>query len=284
MRQMPALKNIADDLVNSSNTNIAKLMVDWCESLHGVHSIDEGLRRLLVDIGAEAGMIVRINHSNNSTNKFIEVDTRDTDPYTPSLKRSYAMCVLGEYLTQLQESRLWLSSQVEDRQGLFKDPSLAEWQESRSFSELVVFVLSTEKGKSEFLEMHFREPVSAAYIQLLECLLPTLCKSWENRTGGLFSIALHEKCHPFVYKQDKEPILGYTNPSQLSRAEFRVCMLLSGGLSIEAIKSELSISVATVRSHLRNIYSKTDTSSHAELVYKLLSNPIQHPAASALSA
>jgi len=281
---MPALKNIAEDLVNSSNNNVAKLMVDWCESLHGVYSIDEGLRRLLMDIGAEAGMIVRVNHCNNSTNKFIEVDTRDIDPYTPSLKRSYAMCVLGEYLTKLQESRLWLSSQVEDNQGHFKDPSLSEWQESRSFSELVVFVLSTEKDKSEFLEMHFREPVSAVHIQLMECLLPILCRSWENRTGGLFSNALHEKCHPFLNKGDNEPILGYTNPSQLSRAEFRVCMLLSGGLSIEAIISELSISMATVRSHLRNIYSKTDTSSHAELVYRLLSNPIQNTASSALSA
>jgi DNA-binding CsgD family transcriptional regulator len=237
-----------------------------------------------VDIGAEAGMIVRVSHSNNSTNKFIEVDTRDIDPYTPSLKRSYAMCVLGEYMAKSQESRLWLSSQVEDDEGLFKDPSLSEWQESRSFSELVVFVLSTEKDKSEFLEMHFREPVSAVHIQLMECLLPILCRSWENRTGGLFSTALHEKCHPFVYKEDKEPILGYTNPSHLSRAEFRVCMLLSGGLSIEAIISELSISMSTVRSHLRNIYSKTDTSSHAELVYRLLSNPVQDQATLALSA
>jgi DNA-binding CsgD family transcriptional regulator len=284
MRQRSALKDIAEEFVDSSNRNIAKLMIDWCESLHGVYSIDEGLRRLFIDIGAEAGMLVRINHSNNSTNKFIEVDTRDTDPCIPSLKRSYVKCVLGEYLTKLQESRLWLSSQVEDREGIYNDPSLAEWQESRSFSELVIFVLSTENDKSEFLEMHFREPVSAAHVQLMECLLPTLCRSWENRTGGLFSTALHEKCHPFVYKEDNEPILGYTNPSQLSRAEFRVCMLLSGGLSIEAIISELSISMATVRSHLRNIYSKTDTSSHAELVYRLLSNPIQDPATSALSA
>ena len=280
----PTLKNIAENLENSSNNNITRLMIDWCESLHGVCSIDEGLKRLIIDIGAEAGMIVRVYHNNNSTNKFIEVDTRDTDPYIPSLKRSYAKCVLGEYLTKLQESRLWLSTQVEDRQDVFKDPSLTEWQEKRSFSELVVFVLSNGKGKSEFLELHFREPVPEVYIQLLECLLPTLCRSWENRTGGLFSTALHEKYHPFARKEDNKPILGHTNPSQLSRAEFRVCMLLSGGLSIEAIVNELSITVATVRSHLRNIYSKTDTSSHAELVYRLLSNPVQDQATLALSA
>jgi len=278
------LKSITKNVANSSNRNIANLMAVWCESLHGVYSFDEGLRRLLVDIGAEAGMVVRVNHSNNSTNKFIEVDTRDSDPYIPSLKRSYVKCVLGEYLTKLQESRLWLSSQVEDREGVYNDPSLAEWQTSRSFNELVVIVLSTDKHKSEFLEMHFREPVSAVHIQLMECLLPTMCRSWVNRTEGLFTVALHEKCHPFAYKDIIQPILGCANPAQLSRAEFRVCMLLSSGLSIEAIISELSVSVATVRSHLRNIYSKTDTSSHAELVYRLLSNPVQHPAASALSA
>jgi len=284
MQQGSALKAVAEELVNSSNRNIANLMVDWCESLHGVYSFKEGLRRLLVDIGAEAGMVVRVNHGNANASKYIEVDTRDTEPYIPKLKRSYVKCVLGEYLTKLQASRLWLSSHVEDRQGSFTDPSLVEWQASRSFSELVVIVLSTGKHKSEFLELHFREPVSLTHLQLMESLLPTMCRSWKNRTGGLFTAALHKKCHTFAHKEINHPILGCANPARLSRSEFRICMLLSSGLSIEAIINELAVSVTTVRSHLRNIYSKTGTSSHAELVYKILSNPAHDPATTALSA
>lgn len=284
MRKISVLKTIAEELVNSSNRNIANLMADWCESLHGVHSFNEGLKYLLIDVGAEAGMVVRINHSNNSTNKFIEVDTREAEPYIPKLKRSYVKCVLGEYLTKLQDSRLWLSSQMEDRRESYNDPSLAEWQLSRSFNEFAVIVLSTNKHKSEFLEMHFREPISGRHLQLMEALLPTMCRSWKNRTGGLFTAALHAKCHSFKDNETNLPILGCTNPSRLSRSEFRVCMLLSCGLSVEAIISELSVSVATVRSHLRNIYSKTDTTSQAELVYRLLSNPAQNSAVTALSA
>ncbi len=284
MRQLSALKAVTEELVNSSNRNIANLMADWCESLHGVYTFEEGLRRLLVDIGAEAGMVVRINHSNNYTNKFIEVDTRDAESYVPKLKRSYVKCVLGEYLTKLQGTQLWLSSQMEERQVSYNDPSLAEWQVSRSFSEFAIIVLSAEKHKAEFLEMHFREPVSATHLQLMESLLPTMCRSWSNRTGGLFTAALHDRCQSFAGTEINLPILGCINPAKLSRSEFRVCMLLSCGLSVEAIISELSVSVATVRSHLRNIYSKTDTTSHAELVYRLLSNPAQDPAATALSA
>lgn len=284
MRHRSALKIVTRELVNSSNRNIANLMADWCESLHGVYSFNEGLRRFLVDVGAEAGMVVRINHSDNNTNKFIGVDTRDTEPYLPKLKRSYVKCVLGEYLTKLQDSQLWLSSQMDDRQGRYNDPSLAEWQASRSFSELAVIVLSTDKHKSEFLEMHFREPISATHIQLIESLLPIMCRSWNHRSGGMFSAALHEKSHPFARQETNQPILGCANPTKLSRSEFRVCMLLSCGLSIDAIISELSVSVATVRSHLRNIYAKTDTTSHAELVYRLLSNPAQDTAITALSA
>jgi len=284
MRQGFPLKAVTEQLVNTSNRNVANLMADWCESLHGVYSFSEGLRRLLVDVGAEAGMVVRINHSNNCTNKFIEVDTREADPYIPKLRRSYVNCLLGEYLTKLQGSRLWLSSQIEDGLGIYYDPSLTEWQASRSFSEFAAIVLSTDKYKGEFLELHFREPISATHIQLMESLLPTMCRSWNNRTGGLFTAALHDKSHPFEGKEINQPILGCTNPAKLSRSEFRVCMLLSNGLSVEAIISELAVSVATVRSHLRNIYSKTDTSSHAELVYRLLSNPVQDPASTALSA
>ena len=70
----------------------------------------------------------------------------------------------------------------------------------------------------------------------------------------------------------EEAILGISNPAKLSRAEFRVCLLLSRGLSIKGVTDELSLSEATVRSHLRSIYSKTEASGLPELVYRLLSN------------
>lgn len=284
---MPRRLNLTKTYSETTNFlqyNIADLIADWCESLHGGFSFSDSLRHFLITVGAEAGMIVRIAHENSNQKKFLEIDLREDDPYLPKLKRSYASCVLREYLTKAQSSRLWLSSQADDTLHLYDDPSLAEWQSARSMRELIVIVLSTDAHKSEFLELHFRELATPPLYKSLEALLPTMCRAWSNRTGGLFSVALQEKCNHFSAKELDQPILSCNNPAQLSRSEFRVCMLLSTGLSIASVASELSVCIATVRSHLRAIYSKTNTSGHAELVFRLLSSRDQITSVTALSA
>lgn len=269
---------------NYPQYNVADLTADWCEPLHGGVSFSDSLRHFLISVGAEAGMIARVMHNNNHVKKFLEIDLRDADPYIPKLKRSYANCVLKEYLTKAQSSRLWLSSQSDETLNHYDDPSLIEWQSTRSMHELVVIVLSTGAHKSEFLELHFREAITPALYGALEFLLPTMCRAWSNRTEGIFSAALHDRNRHFGSKNITQPILSYSNPAQLSRAEFRVCMLLSTGVSITAVASELSVCVATVRSHLRSIYSKTNTSGHPELVYRLLSTQDQAAPITARSA
>ena len=69
----------------------------------------------------------------------------------------------------------------------------------------------------------------------------------------------------------EEAILGVSNPANLSRAEFRVCLLLSRGLSVKAVSEDLNLSENTIRSHLRAIYAKTETASLPELIYLIMS-------------
>lgn len=270
---------------NFTQYNLAELTADWCESLHGGFSFEDSLRHFLVHVGAEAGMIVRVAHDDEQQKRFLEIDLKENDPYSPKLKRSYAQFVLGEYLTKAQSSQLWLSSQIDNSLNVHYDPSLSEWQSARSLNELVVVVLSSDAHKSEFLELHFRDIASLPLQETLEALLPAMCRAWANRTGGLFTAALHDRCHSANGKTSiQQPILSCNNPAELSRSEFRVCMLLSTGVSIAAVAAELSVSIATVRSHLRAIYSKTNTSGHAELVYLLLSSQAQNETVTSMSA
>ncbi len=76
-------------------------------------------------------------------------------------------------------------------------------------------------------------------------------------------------------------ILGDTNPARFSRAEFRLCHLLSTGLGMKAVQAELGISDSTFRTHLRNIHDKTGTRGEAALLQLLLNAP---PAAQADTA
>ncbi len=59
----------------------------------------------------------------------------------------------------------------------------------------------------------------------------------------------------------------------LTPAEARVAALLAGGLSLDEIGERLGIGTNTARTHLKNIFSKTDTRRQGELIRLLLSNP-----------
>ena len=58
----------------------------------------------------------------------------------------------------------------------------------------------------------------------------------------------------------------------LSKRESEVCELVSRGFSNEQIGRKLDITVLTVKTHLRNIYSKSGTNNRTNLVLKFLKN------------
>lgn len=59
---------------------------------------------------------------------------------------------------------------------------------------------------------------------------------------------------------------GASQPYELSRTELRVLRYLPTNLSRPAIARELYVSVNTVSSHIRNIYSKLEAKTRAEAV------------------
>ena len=111
----------------------------------------------------------------------------------------------------------------------------------------------------------------------IEALVPTIERSWRGRKPGLVTQVIADDRVPVARRVTDRanwdvPILGMSNPASLSRAEFRVCLMLSRGLSAKAVSEELGLSENTVRSHLRAIYAKTETSSLPELIYRILSS------------
>ena len=63
----------------------------------------------------------------------------------------------------------------------------------------------------------------------------------------------------------------------LTPAEARVAVLLAGGFSLDEIVERLGIGANTARTHLKNIFGKTDTRRQGELIRLLLSSPALGP-------
>ncbi|SLN73877.1 Bacterial regulatory proteins, luxR family [Roseovarius gaetbuli] len=136
----------------------------------------------------------------------------------------------------------------------------------------VLIVLRAEVGSLDIMQLTFDRSPTPEIVASLGGIAPALAVAWGLRQPGLASalIASHTRTRrPTYTEQGNVAILDFENAYGLSRAEFRVCRLLGLGLKPAAIAQELGLSIATIRSHLRSIYSKTDLSGQVAVVSHL---------------
>jgi DNA-binding CsgD family transcriptional regulator len=152
------------------------------------------------------------------------------------------------------------------------DPRLESFHRRRRLTELAIIPLSVEDKATMFLELHFSAHRGTGQHALINMCAPTLADTWSRRKPGLMTELILKRNRPNPTALAEVPVLSAENPAGLSRAEFRVCLLLSAGLSAKLVCSRLGISESTLRTHLRSIYAKTDTHSQSELLFVLLSS------------
>ncbi|MEX0302382.1 MAG: helix-turn-helix transcriptional regulator [Leisingera sp.] len=185
----------------------------------------------------------------------------------PPLDRSFARSVLGGYLDKAKPGLIWYKS-MNDQEA---DPALDRFHAARRLAELAVIPLSLGKRHTDFLELHFASRPGAVQQALLNIVSDTLVRTWTNRSPGLYTEACLTERRLRRNAEVEAHLLSMENPAQLSRAEYRVCVLLSKGQPAKRVQTDLGISKSTLRTHLRNIYAKTRTSNLTELVYHLVS-------------
>ena len=245
-------------------------IVSWCEALSGAVSLQSALTALVAGLGAEAGVIVRTQMTDPRPVRIALCDLARGTPTRP-LQRSFADAYFGPLIYRARAATIWQAqAHADDATG---DPSLAEWQAARRMKEFLVLVLSSGPQTRDHIELHFRDALSRPTETTIACMLPDMVRVWASRRVGLITrtIINHRPgAQSDFHSGGRVKILGADNPLRLSRAEFRVCLMLGNGLMVQAVAKELALSEATVRTHLRNIYSKTECNSLAELVFRLM--------------
>jgi len=128
----------------------------------------------------------------------------------------------------------------------------------------------------DILELQYEVRPSASRRRVVEWIVPKLLRAYQMGKSSRVERELSER-EKEVSRTEivqtslrKRLILHLDNPADLTRAEWKVCELASRGLSAKSIAYELNVSGNTVRTHLRNIYAKTDLNGFYELVYTLV--------------
>ena len=249
----------------------------WCGGLHGSMPIGEALRFLALGFGAEAAVLSRHTRQMDRPRAVAIFDSQNEDAEAALLRRPMCKDVLGYFYDKARTSTVWFLTDHLDDGKWATTQTLQNWRVVRHIHEVVVVALAGDVRHSDYLEFHFTRELAYSERLELEALVPTLVRSWSGRKQGLVTQAQMDDrmVRAQVAAEANRlhadaPILDASNPARLSRAEFRVCLLLSRGLSVKGVIEELALTESTVRSHLRSIYSKTHVAGMQELMYRML--------------
>lgn len=239
-------------------------VAQWCECLHGRDPLLRSLEVLGQGLNAEIVALARYSHDGRGAVRTVTWDRGGTEHHCPRGDKGFANALIGPYFEAARPGSLWYRSMIDTG----ASNEIAEFHASRHLRELAVIPLEKSGRFVDTFELHFHDRLRSQQQVILNSLAPVLARTWRNRAEGLFTEALLRST-PTTNHADVGTILSAENPARLSRAEYRVSLLLSRGLSIQQVKSELRIRDSTLRSHLSNLYAKTNCSNLSELVFCL---------------
>lgn len=273
------LNQLADIASHRTDLRMLDGIAGWCGGLHGSMPLNETLGALAKGCGATAAALARHSRGEQLPRAVALFDTQNRSDDAPTLVRPLARDVMGYMYTKAKPATVWFMTDLLDDAAWSGTHLLKNWRLSRDVAEIVVISLVGAQNR-DFLEFHFDHALKHSEKLEFEALTPTIVRSWAGRKKGLVAESRMGGRKPVVTaavrkKVWQDPIVSMANPAKLSRAEFRVCFMLSKGLSIKGVVQELGTSEATVRSHLRAIYSKTDANGMAELLYLILAEQPQ---------
>ncbi|MEM9031346.1 MAG: helix-turn-helix transcriptional regulator [Pseudomonadota bacterium] len=264
----------------ANELSLIKATARWCEFLHSNTPVMVALKALSEAADVDAVALSRVPHGSVERVGAVVYDRNKPTLGTARLDRAFGGMVLGAFSGSASPGTVWLKSLVAQDAAR----PLEAIQEARGWNELAIIPLAQTPKAMDVLEFHVSTLASERYYRVLNLLAGTLAETWEGRRPGLLTEMLLNRTSKASSNDLGIPLLSVENPARLSRAEFRVCLLLGQGLSNEKVMIELDISLTTLRTHLRNIYAKTGADGHSDLLYKLLNNAVSGSAVSTARA
>ena len=240
--------------------------VEWSQ---GCCTLEKTLNRLCASFGAILVSFARVNTS-TQTARIFDTESGTLGDYQPASDLA-AYRVFKDELTSLKQGAFVNYGQYV-RERLYRDAEFEDWLTSIGASDAAFMILGRSAGTVDLMEFYFEKTTShhgqadgdwggAALARIYAARRPGVVadcfaqKSVEEETGAILD----------------EPLLGPGNVAGLTRCEWRVCVLVSRGLSVKGIAYELDVSVATVRAHLRKVYNKTGLAGFQSLALRLVS-------------
>lgn len=255
-------------------TLMSDFLIRWTECLHGSGDMRATLA-LLAKL--TRSRLVHLSRFYPETDRQRTITCFDLDASEGKhpLFKGFAPVVLDHHGAYARPGTIWTLSEKE-RAGLPElDMRSKKWMENRNFGEVVIIPLGKNDDNLDVLEFYRAERFLETKDTSLQYLAFYAAEAWGRRRKG--RIARFLRSVPALCERLEAPLpagpadpLSPENPFRLTAAEIRICVMLRDGRGAEEIGLQTRTALSTVRSHLRNIYSKTGASGQIGLIHLLL--------------
>ena len=240
----------------------------FLDAASGRSELDDVLEHLARSLGAEVALISQ-GDVRRETSRTL---SRSGRRWPPAGRDGLARDILGPLYFHMRPGAACLASEHLVAAGP-GGPALRDLLGEQGLVDVGLIVLECTSDVAHYLELHFSSQIEDDTGRRLEGLARAFSRVWQL-VGAKLDFT--PRAVPDVAKGRQgipaSPwLLDERNPGRLTKAEFRICLLLSRGLSANAVARELDVSVTTIRTHLRSIYRKAEVSGFGELSHRLTS-------------
>lgn len=244
----------------------------WTQTLHGQGELREALCDLCRLVGGDLAIVARHSLSLSKIDTIAVVDVDEGKLFSVRNPCSFGQRILEASGLSARSGTVWILSRIREEGDVDLPDRLLEELKERSIRDIAVIALGGNSDVMDFLEIQFRSEFKDHDQVLLTTLASALVKSWNSRLPGTCQTLLSRSRFArssASFGSEVFDILAEDNPLGLSRSEYRICAMIRSGMLTSQVAKQLGIQESTIRSHLRAIYAKTETSGQVDLVHRL---------------
>lgn len=242
------------------------LVNDWNAALNGHFPIAEVMDIFTRQVSARNVTLYRLVGRSVRT---IASSARAHDRLTPeNASGALARYLVDHHTDALSPGSIWRLKDLRKEEAFASNSAKTEWNARPEIIEVSVIVLEHTETQTDLIEMIFDSAPNPVPELPPSIITQAMADAWELRAAGLITRTIKSfgRTRRSATGDPGRDVLSPENPFALSRAEQRVCQLLADGTKPKEIAQTLGVSVSTVRSHLRNLFAKTDTSGQIDLI------------------
>lgn len=252
---------------------IARFVMHWTEALHGSGCLRTALEAFSRLAEARVVHVYRLCLESGRRRTIATLDHDAAQAWRP-LVRPLGLALVPDDPRQMRPGTLWALSELEPSSLDALEPRARLWMADRGFRDAALILLGRGDSTLDLLEFYAVAGIGARRRGDCAFLAGLSAEAWERRPKGRIS-ALLRAVNPIEERAGagavKDP-LAAENPWGLTAAELRICALIRDGIDPSDLVAHTGSSVSTVRSHLRNIYSKAQVTGQVGLVRVLLAD------------